>query len=142
MKNYIYFMLLVAFAGMYSCTGIRHTVLVQGKDPEQRWSYNLWFQRSDLEYMGEVKDSLLFTNYLGLINSSKDFRVTKRVIYPSTFVPQGIFGDYTTRVLYKLYEQKPDADIIIPTKIIRKKQILFGGSRRSITVVGKAYRLK
>jgi hypothetical protein len=130
---------------LYACTGIRHNVLVQGKDPEQRWNYNLWFQRNDLEALGVVKDSIEYTNYFGLINSHKDYRVTKRVEYPGFSginVNNGIFGDYTGRVLYKLYEKSPDADIIIPTKIIRKKQILFLGSRRSIVIVGKAYKLK
>lgn len=126
----------------FNCTGVRHTMLVQGKDPHQSWNYSLWFQRSDMELVGTITDSLTYTTYFGLINSNKDYRVTKRVVYPGTLAPTGIFGNYNTRVLYKLYEQKPDADIIIPVKIITRKEKMFLGSRKTLTMVGKAYKLK
>lgn len=127
---------------LYQCTGTRNGMLVQGKDPFKPWNYQLWIQRNDLEYIGTVTDSIRFTNYLGIpfLSSNKDFRVTKRISYPGSGIEIG--NPYLSRVLYYMHEQKPDADIIIPTKILTKRHRLFLGSRRSITVVGKAYKIK
>jgi hypothetical protein len=124
-----------------SCTGIRSNMLVQGKDPFKSWEFNLWFQRQDLEELGMVSDSIQYSNYLGIrfLSSNKDFRYTKRISYPTSGI---LFDPYLSRVLYYLHEKQPNADIIIPTKVITKTQRLFLGSRNTVTVVGKAYKLK
>jgi hypothetical protein len=140
LKNLSNIVLLTGLTGLLSsCVGTRSGMLVQGKSPLTPWNYQLWFQRSDLTEVGEVADSIKFTTYLGLINSDKDFRFTKRITFPGAPL---VGNAYLSRVLYYLYEKNPKADIIIPTKVITKKERLFLGSKKTITVIGKAYRIK
>jgi hypothetical protein len=122
-----------------SCVGTRSGMLVQGKSPLTPWNYQLLFQRGDLTEVGEVADSIKFTTYLGIINSNKDFRFTKRISFPGA---PSIGNRNLSRVLYYMYEKTPTSDIIIPTKVITKKERLFLGSRKTITVIGKAYKIK
>jgi hypothetical protein len=124
-----------------SCVGTRSDLLVQGKNPAAGWQYNFWLQRSDLEELGEVSDSIRYTSYLGinLLGSNKDFRNTKRIAFPASGIS---LDSYLSRVMYRLYEKSPNADIIIPTRIITRKERLFLGSRKVVSVTGKAYKIK
>ena len=138
-------LIITSIAFLESCTGVRSRMFVQGKSPFRSWDYHLMFQRNDLLELGSVSDSLHYTTYFGLIHTNKDYRYTKRIMYPGIggHLFQGFNGHgYISRVLYSLHEKQPDADIIIPVKVITKKQKMFLGSRKTITVIGKAYKFK
>lgn len=135
--------------GLSSCIGIATTKSLQNSPLNADFRFQM--QWSDLEYVGEVKATANWTQYLGLLKVSN---YTSNITYTfeggKTFLGGGLIGNGKTdrlvkRALYDAIEKDPafqEADFIIPVQIKTESTRMFLGAKKVQTVKAKLYKLK
>jgi hypothetical protein len=135
--------------GLSSCIGISTTKSLQNSPLNADFRFQM--QWSDLEYVGEVKATANWTQYLGLLKVSN---YTSNITYTfeggKTFLGGGLLGNGKTdmlvkRALYDAIEKDPalqEADFIIPVQTKTETTRMFLGAKKVQTVKAKLYKLK
>ena len=117
--------------------------------------YQLQFRTSDLELLGDLKGEITYSEYFGLFTTNnRSFVVIGNDSITTPAVQSLYYGNglnlnlpvgdqrYVSRLLYELQKSKPEAEIIVPVFVVKESQNMFLGSRRTITVKAKAYKIK
>ena len=135
--------------GLSSCIGISTTKSLQNSPLNADFRFQM--QWSDLEYVGEVKATANWTQYLGVLKVSN---YTSNITYTfeggKTFLGGGLIGNGKTdrlvkRALYDAIEKDPalqEADFIIPVQTKTETTRMFLGAKKVQTVKAKLYKLK
>jgi hypothetical protein len=135
--------------GLSSCIGISTTKSLQNSPLNADFRFQM--QWSDLEYVGEVKATANWTQYLGVLKVSN---YTSNIKYTfeggKTFLGGGLLGNGKTdqlvkRALYDAIEKDPalqEADFIIPVQTKTESTRMFLGAKKVQTVKAKLYKLK
>jgi len=97
----------------------------------------------DLEYVGEVTGTASQNYFLGLpFGGRKYYRgQTASGLIGLPFVLPHLRRE-VANATYDALMQKPDADFVLPFSAEEKRSILFLGSKRTVTVKGKAFKIK
>ncbi len=148
--KYKFIILFSAIAmGLSSCIGISTTKTLQNSPLNADFRFQM--QWSDLEYVGEVKATANWTQYLGVLKVSN---YTSNIKYTfeggKTFLGGGLLGSGKTdmlvkRALYDAIEKDPalqEADFIIPVQTKTETTKMFLGTKKVQTVKAKLYKLK
>ena len=135
--------------GLSSCIGISTNKSLQSSPLGADFRFQMKWE--DLQYVGEVKATASWTQYLGVI---KVHNYTSNITYSlnggQQFLGGGLIGKKKTdqlvkRALYDAVEKDPafqEADFIIPVQTKTETTKMFLGSKNVQTVKAKLYKLK
>lgn len=134
-RIYILLSALVIF-GMSSCTIHQKTI------PSASINAQVNLTMSDLEYVGEVSGTSTQSYFLFIPTGGRKY-------YVAATTPQSIFGPSNVplnrgvqNALYDALQQKPDADFVLPMSVETTRNQMFLGSKRTVTVRAKAFKIK
>lgn len=136
MRKYSFFFVATALVFLVSsCTSYRKAT------PVSTMNTQVNFSMDDLEYIGDVTGTSTQSYVLGIPVGGR--RWTRGVgIFP-VGIPQGFATNRGTRnALYDALMQKPDADFILPISFEQKRNNSFLGSKRTVIVRAKAFKIK
>ena len=135
MKRHSY-LFIIAFLTILvsSCTVSRKST------PVSTFNSQVNFTMDDLEYIGDVTGTSTQSYVLGIPVGGRRYTVG------ALNYPAGIVGIGANRginnALYDALKSKPDADFILPVSFESTRNVAFLGSRVTITVRAKVFRIK
>ncbi len=95
----------------------------------------------NLEYIGEVSGTSTQSYVLSIPIGGRKYTAgvasSQSMLNLSMLQTRGM-----NNAMYDALKSKPDADFILPVSVESKKQQMFLGSRETITVKGKAFKIK
>lgn len=140
------FLLLLMPLVFTSCIGTRHSANLPLSTLNRNTQTHILMDMDDFEVVAEVEDSISYSVYLGVFTTNRDYRNTRRVVVSSNALGGGFNPlsqqQYANRLLYRMYEAYPEADLIIPTVVKEEQLRLFLGSRRTVRVKARVLKLK
>ena len=136
MKRLHIILITLVVLGMSSCTIQQKTI------PSASINAQVNLTMNDLDYVGEVSGTSTQSYFLFIPYGGRKYHV-------AATTPQSIFGPSNLplnrgvqNAIYDALQQKPDADFVLPMSIETTRNQMFLGSRRTVKVRAKAFKIK
>ena len=134
----IYYLIFV-FAGMVifsSCTITRQSI------PTAPVHVQINLNMDNLEYVGDVVGTSTQSYVLKIPIGGRKYTAGVAAAQSSFVNMSLIHSRGMNNAMFDAMKSKPDADFLMPVSIESKKQQMFLGCRETITIKGKAFKIK
>ncbi|HNW90409.1 MAG TPA: hypothetical protein PKN48_12150 [Bacteroidales bacterium] len=130
----IFLLLAVLSLALTSCTTIKKGT------PVTPMSLQINLNMDDLEYIGEATGTSTQNYVLGIPYGGRKYKTA--VAKFSSINLQSLWNRGFNNAMYDALQSKPDADFVLPISFEETKDQAFLGSKRTLIVKTKAFKIK